>query len=126
VSTLKVLADPLSGSAVGRLLTGARWRLAAADVAALWRALFAGRLVAPALVAELVRPRSDVPSEKARYGLGFWLHPRTRAVVLEGADAGVSCRSVCDPEAGVTHTVLANWTDGAWPLARYLAERLTP
>jgi CubicO group peptidase (beta-lactamase class C family) len=115
-----VLHLPVRGSGDGGVFT------TAADVAALWRALFAGRLVGPALVAELVRPRSDVPSEKARYGLGFWLHPRTSAVVLEGYDAGISFRSVCDPDAGVTHTVLANWTDGAWPLARYLAQRLTP
>ncbi|WP_328613834.1 ATP-dependent helicase [Amycolatopsis sp. NBC_00355] len=45
VSTLRVLADPLSGSAAARLLTGARWRLAAADVAALWRR--AGELSSP-------------------------------------------------------------------------------
>ncbi|HET6499868.1 MAG TPA: ATP-dependent DNA helicase, partial [Amycolatopsis sp.] len=36
VATLRVLADPLAGTAAARLLTGARWRLAAADVAALW------------------------------------------------------------------------------------------
>jgi DNA helicase-2/ATP-dependent DNA helicase PcrA len=45
VSTLRVLADPLSGSAAARLLTGARWRLAAVDVAALWRR--AGELSSP-------------------------------------------------------------------------------
>ena len=45
VSTLRVLADPLAGSAAARLLTGARWRLAAADVAALWRR--AGELSSP-------------------------------------------------------------------------------
>jgi CubicO group peptidase (beta-lactamase class C family) len=115
-----VLHLPVRGSGDGGVFT------TAADVAALWRALFAGRIVSAATVAELVRPRSDVPSEKARYGLGFWLHPRSGAVALEGYDAGVSFRSVCDPDAGVTHTVLANWTDGAWPLARYLADRLTP
>jgi DNA helicase-2/ATP-dependent DNA helicase PcrA len=37
VSTLRVLIDPLAGSAAARLLTGARWRLGAADLAALWR-----------------------------------------------------------------------------------------
>ncbi|QRP45020.1 ATP-dependent DNA helicase [Amycolatopsis sp. FDAARGOS 1241] len=45
VSTLRVLADPLAGSAAARLLTGARWRLAAADLAALWRR--AGELSSP-------------------------------------------------------------------------------
>ncbi|MPY79145.1 MAG: AAA family ATPase [Actinophytocola sp.] len=37
VATLRVLADPMSGSAAARLLTGARWRIGAADMAALWR-----------------------------------------------------------------------------------------
>ena len=44
---------------------------------------------------------------------------------LEGYDAGVSFRSVHDPATGVTHTVLSNTTDGAWPLARHLQELLT-
>lgn len=98
----------------------------AADVAALWRALSAGRIVPLGRVAEMVRPRSDVPAERKRYGLGFWLHPRSGAVALEGYDAGVSFRSVCDPDAGITHSVISNWTDGAWPLARQLWNRLTP
>jgi ATP-dependent DNA helicase UvrD/PcrA len=37
VSTLRVLIDPLAGSAAARLLTGARWRFGAADLAALWK-----------------------------------------------------------------------------------------
>ena len=36
VSALRVLIDPLAGTAAARLLTGARWRLGAADLAALW------------------------------------------------------------------------------------------
>ena len=46
VSVLRLLVDPLAGSAAVRLLTGARWRLGAADLAALWdraRALAADR-----------------------------------------------------------------------------------
>ncbi|HEY3468345.1 MAG TPA: ATP-dependent DNA helicase [Amycolatopsis sp.] len=82
VSTLKVLADPLSGSAAARLLTGARWRLAAADVAALWRR--AGELSSPEkasdepeLVAERVEQAGlidaiDEPGDPARYsGEGY-------------------------------------------------------
>ena len=45
--------------------------------------------------------------------------------MLEGADAGVSFRSVHDPPAGITHTVISNTSDGAWPIARLLAERLS-
>jgi hypothetical protein len=55
-----------------------------------------------------------------RYGLGFWLHASRATVILERHDAGVSFRSVHDPAAGITHTVISNSTDGAWPIARYL------
>jgi DNA helicase-2/ATP-dependent DNA helicase PcrA len=36
VSALRVLIDPLAGTAAARLLTGSRWRIGAADLAALW------------------------------------------------------------------------------------------
>ncbi|SFQ17338.1 DNA helicase-2 / ATP-dependent DNA helicase PcrA [Amycolatopsis arida] len=59
VCTLRVLADPLAGTAAARLLTGARWRLAAADLAALWRR--ATELAGPS------RRQADstVPAERA-------------------------------------------------------------
>lgn len=37
VSTLRVLIDPLAGTAAARLLTGARWRVGTRDLAALYR-----------------------------------------------------------------------------------------
>ncbi|HEY0806334.1 MAG TPA: ATP-dependent DNA helicase [Pseudonocardiaceae bacterium] len=37
VSTLRLLVDPLAGTAAMRLLTNSRWRVGAADLAALWR-----------------------------------------------------------------------------------------
>jgi CubicO group peptidase (beta-lactamase class C family) len=95
-----------------------------ADIRSLWTAYFAGRIVPPDWVAEMVRPRSDVPPQSMRYGLGFWLHASTDTVILEGMDAGVSFRTVHDPRSDVTHTVISNTTDGAWPMARHLAERL--
>jgi CubicO group peptidase (beta-lactamase class C family) len=91
----------------------------AADISSLWRAFFGGRIVSADWVAEMVRRRSE------RYGLGFWLHESSDAVILEGSDAGVSFRSVHDPDAGTTHTVISNTTDGAWPIARLLDERLS-
>jgi CubicO group peptidase (beta-lactamase class C family) len=94
-----------------------------ADIHALWRAVFAGRIVSPWWIDEMVRPRSEVPSLSMRYGLGFWLHPTGDAVILEGCDAGVSFRSVHEPHTNVTYTVISNTTDGAWPLCGYLAER---
>lgn len=96
-----------------------------ADLGSFWNAFFAGRIVSLDWVAELVRPRSDVPRESMRYGLGFWLHESSDVVVLEGSDAGVSFRSVHDPGRRITHTVISNTSDGAWPIARLLVERLS-
>ena len=91
-----------------------------ADINSFWQAFFAGRIVSKDWVAEMTRPRSDVPAQSKRYGLGFWLHRSTDAVILEGCDAGVSFRSVHDPRTRVTQTVISNTAEGAWPIARYL------
>jgi CubicO group peptidase (beta-lactamase class C family) len=95
-----------------------------ADISALWRALFAGRIVSDVWVGEMVRPRSEVPQESRRYGLGFWLHESTETVMLVGCDAGVSFQTAHDPRSGTTHTVISNTAEGAWPLTEYLDERL--
>ena len=97
----------------------------AADVTAFWRALFAGRIVSPELVAEMVRPRSDWPEESKRYGLGFHLHATSDAVMLEGYDAGVSFSSVHQPSSSTTYTVISNWSEGAWPITTLLDKRLS-
>jgi CubicO group peptidase (beta-lactamase class C family) len=91
------------------------------DLRTFWAALFGGRIVDPGVVADLVRPRHD-PPEGLRYGAGFWLRPTGTAVFLEGYDAGVSFRSVHDPVSGLTHTVMANDSAGAWPVSRRLNE----
>ena len=107
---------PVRGSGDGGIYS------TAADISSLWQALLAGRIVSEDLVAEMVRPRTDAPAHSKRYGLGFWLHASSDAVILEGYDAGVSFRSVHHPGAQVTQTVISNTTDGAWPIARYLDE----
>jgi CubicO group peptidase (beta-lactamase class C family) len=94
------------------------------DVRALWQAFFAGRIVSEEWVREMTRPRSDASDHGRRYGLGFWLHASTETVILEGYDAGVSFRSLHDPNTDTTCTVISNWTDGAWPVARHLTEAL--
>jgi CubicO group peptidase (beta-lactamase class C family) len=93
-----------------------------ADVRSLWTSLFAGSIVSAEWVKEMLRPRSDAP--KKRYGLGFWLDASTATVSLEGVDAGVSFRSTHEARSGLTYTVVSNTTDGAWPIARHLAEQL--
>jgi CubicO group peptidase (beta-lactamase class C family) len=96
----------------------------AADISALWRSLFSNKIVPAGWVAEMVRPRSDVPAESMRYGLGFWLGARDSTVILEGLDAGVSFRSVHHPGPALTHTVISNTSYGAWPVAQRLDELL--
>ena len=50
-------------------------------------------------------------------------HATGDAVWLEGYDAGVSFISLHQPSAGITYTVISNWSDGAWPIVRLLDER---
>ena len=57
VSALRLVVDPLAGGAAVRLLTGARWRIGGADLAALWRR--ARELAAPA-------PGTDATSTVSR------------------------------------------------------------
>jgi CubicO group peptidase (beta-lactamase class C family) len=109
---------PVRGNGDGGIYT------TAADVHALWDALFAGRIVSPETVAEMVRPRSDAPENSIRYGLGFWLYASTGTVSLHGFDAGASFVTVCDPGGRFTYTVLNNKTRGAWPTSQRLHELL--
>ena len=96
-----------------------------ADIHGLWDALFAGRIVSSETVAEMVRPRSDSPSELLRYGLGFWLHG-SDLVALHGFDAGSAFVSVRDPAGRFTYTVISNKTSGAWPVSQRIEALLIP
>jgi hypothetical protein len=116
-----VLHLPVRGSGDGGIYS------TVGDVSALWKALFAGRIVSAKSVREVLRSRSDVAKRSGaryRYGLGFWLHASTDTVILEGYDAGVSFRSIHDPHSELTHTVVSNTSEGAFPLGRVLEERL--
>jgi CubicO group peptidase (beta-lactamase class C family) len=107
---------PVRGTGDGGIYT------TAADISKLWKALFSGLIVSEEWVAEMVRPRSIADSD--RYGLGFWLHESTDTVMLVGSDTGVSFRTVHNPGDDITHTVISNTTDGAWPVTTFLDESL--
>ncbi len=113
-----VLHLPVRGNGDGGIYT------TAADVHALWDALFAGRIVSLDTVAEMVRPRSDVPEMSMRYGLGFWLGDSTNTVRLLGADAGAGFSSTHHRDRRITYTVLVNQTRGAWPVLQRLNQLL--
>ena len=112
-----VLHLPVRGTGDGGAYT------TAADMRRLWVAFFAGRIVSESWVQEMTRPRSDVPDAGRRYGLGFWLHPTTDAVISLGYDAGVSFSSLHNPLEDVTATVISNGADGAWPVGRFFQQR---
>jgi CubicO group peptidase (beta-lactamase class C family) len=109
-----VLHLPVRGSGDGGIYT------TAADISAMWRAMFEGRIVPMPRVAEMLSPRSQIPSESRRYGLGFWLHETRDIVMLTGHDTGASFRTVHDPGERLTHTVMSNTTEGTWPLTEAL------
>jgi CubicO group peptidase (beta-lactamase class C family) len=113
-----VLHLPVVGSGDGGIYS------TVADLSAFWDSLFAGRIVPPDRVAEMVRPRSDWPEESRRYGLGLHLDATGDGVFLEGYDAGVSFVSRHRPSTSTTCTVISNWSDGAWPIVRLLDQRL--
>jgi CubicO group peptidase (beta-lactamase class C family) len=113
-----VLHLPVRGTGDGGIYS------TAADLKAFWDSLFAGRIVSPERVAEMVRPHSDWPEESRRYGLGSHLHATDDGVWLEGLDAGVSFASVHRPSSSTTYTVISNWSNGAWPIVKLLKDRL--
>jgi CubicO group peptidase (beta-lactamase class C family) len=95
------------------------------DVHRFWTALDAGRILPAETVATMVAPRSTVPGETYRYGLGFWVDPDDDdRVQMEGADAGVSFRSSHHRTTGTTWTVVSNTSDGVWPVARAVSAAL--
>jgi CubicO group peptidase (beta-lactamase class C family) len=112
-----VLHLPVLGTGDGGIATTAD------DMATFWAALFAGRIVSDATRDAMTR-RVSVSEADNSYGLGFWLHSTTDAVMLEGYDAGASFRSSHRPSTGTVWSVLANTSEGAWPLVRLLSETL--
>ena len=105
---------PVRGSGDGGIYT------TTADVAAFWRALFAGSIVRESTLAEMLRERSAARPDRG-YGLGFWLPTGGRAVQLEGGDVGVAFRSVHDPDRLVTWTLLSNTREGAKEMVARIA-----
>jgi len=88
----------------------------AADLHRFWLALLDGRIVSRSTLAAMIEPRHEVPGERKRYGLGFWLHPTHDALILEGYDAGASFRSTHLVDQRTTVSVLGNSSEGGWPV----------
>ena len=106
-----VLHLPVRGSGDGGVFT------TTADLHALWRAIFDGEILSPSTIQAMTTRRSFTSASRC-HGLGFWLSADSDWVALEGYDAGISARTAHSPSRSVSHTVLANTSTGAWPIAK--------
>lgn len=97
-----------------------------ADMRAFWPALYAGRIVPIEWVHRMTAVVSTPADRERCYGTGFWLGGGNDRVMLEGYDAGVSFRSTHSPATGITHTVISNTNEGAWPMIRAIDAHLFP
>lgn len=93
----------------------------AGDVERFWQALFGGRLIPMAYVAQMSSVQARHGEE--RYGFGLWIvrAPDGRDVAkFEGCDPGASFVSTYDPEQGLSITALSNYCDDVWSARRTL------
>ena len=92
------------------------------DVSSFWRRFSQGRSCPRSGCERWCAAQRGLRRPALRARLLASRHDRRRE--LEGCDAGVSFRSVRDPGCQVTYTVISNTADGAWPICRFLDERL--
>jgi CubicO group peptidase (beta-lactamase class C family) len=107
-------AVPLVGSGDGGAYTTVE------DVRAFWTALLSGTVLPPEWVRRMTAITSTETGSLLDYGMGLWLADGGSTLVLEGADLGVSFRSMHTLGSDRTATVISNTGDGAWPVARAL------
>ena len=88
----------------------------AADMAKFWSALHRDLIVGREWRERFLRPRVPASTSGVFYGLGVWIYQgRDRAPfhLVDGADAGVSFRSLYGRESGISYTVACNAPPGA-------------
>jgi CubicO group peptidase (beta-lactamase class C family) len=111
-----VFALPVLGTGDGGAYT------TVADVRSFWFALVGGAIIPREWALRMITATSGDTGTKYAYGMGCWLTGDT-AAFLEGADHGVSFRSLHEPASGRVATVVSNTSDGAWPIARQFMAR---
>ena len=99
VAMLRLVADPTAGAAAMRVLTGPRWRLGAADIAALWRR--AVELDGAGHRPVVGRPRRRLGRPRRRHRL-----PGRRDLRSRAARIAIRRRAISDRRAGRELTAL--------------------
>ena len=92
-----------------------------ADLVRFWDALMGGRILGAEALATMVRPHNPPDEDGDCYALGLWARQDSPTVTMSGGDAGVSLWSCHDPVTRTTSTVIATTSDGAGPIAEFLA-----
>lgn len=99
------------------------------DIVRFWAGLLEGKLIAKALVSEMLKKQSGdgIDVEEGYYGYGVWVidHPDGKDFVyFQGCDPGVSFLSEYNPNNGMISVLVSNYGDNVWKEMRKIREVL--
>lgn len=102
---------PIIGGADGGIFT------CAGDMAALWRAVFAGRVLEGEMMEQFLAMQVRRNAEKS-YGLGVYRYEKGESIACYavGGDFGIDFFSAYFPAAGISVSALGNTEVNTWPL----------
>lgn len=107
---------PVKGGADGGAFVTAQ------DMAKLWSALLAHRLLGEEMTSRLLTPHVKVNDKGAHYGYGLWIQLNAKRHVFKyhvmGYDPGVSFHSAYYPATDIVSVVCSNESDGAFDLMK--------
>ncbi|WP_215192238.1 serine hydrolase [Exiguobacterium sp. s7] len=107
---------PVKGGADGGAFVTAQ------DMAKLWNALLAHRLLGEEMTSRLLTPHVPVNETGAHYGYGLWIQLDAKRHVFKyhvmGYDPGVSFHSAYYPDTDIVSVVCSNESDGAFDLMK--------
>lgn len=86
------------------------------DICNFWDGLFSFKIISEESVSEMFKKHSESDDEK--YGLGFWLTKDEEYIFMEGSDPGISCISLYNLKEKNIYTVISNYEDNVWQMAR--------
>lgn len=113
-----VLHLPLRGNGDGGIYS------TAADLHRLWAALFDGRILPQAMVAEFTRTHAPAADDDRGYGLGCWLSADGSIVSMHGFDTGAAGVSAHARDGAFTYSALSNRGAGTWATSQRVEQLL--
>lgn len=112
---------PIKGGADGGAFVTAQ------DMAKLWNALLAHRLLDEEMTSRLLTPHVKVNDKGVHYGYGLWIQLDTNRHVFKyhvmGYDPGVSFHSAYYPATDIVSVVCSNESDGAFDLMKVIEQK---